>query len=267
MKARLPLPVNTRAFAALLRRELRSALINRYFQVFCGLSLLGGIAAFVFSEDSSASAFFILQIALYLVSLFAVLGGVSSAQAEREEWPLLLTQPAPRHTFVLGKFVALFAIFGAVLLLLFAPSLFSGANVRTLGQLFGETLLLAAAFTALGLAAGYLAHDRAQGLILAVSAWLIALVGVDLVALFGARWAILQSMPDLWLVALMLNPLDAFRVETLFALQKVPAEAADKTPLAAWWIAHAGVWFSTIATLWCGALIAFATHRLNRWEE
>src|SRR5450755_493944 len=99
---------------AILAREFRAALINRYFQVFCALALLGGIAALVFSEDGSAVGFFILQIALYFVSLFSLLAGVSSAQGEREEWPLLFTQPVARGAFVFGKFFALFSIFGVV---------------------------------------------------------------------------------------------------------------------------------------------------------
>ena len=53
----------------MLLREFRAALINRYFQVFAALSLLGGLAAVFFSEDPNAIAFFIVQIALYFVSL------------------------------------------------------------------------------------------------------------------------------------------------------------------------------------------------------
>ncbi len=68
---------------ALLVREFRAALINRYFQVFCGLALIGGATAVVFSEDPNAVGFFLLQIALYFVSLFALLTGVSSAQGEQ----------------------------------------------------------------------------------------------------------------------------------------------------------------------------------------
>ena len=65
----------------------------------------------------------------------------------------------------------------------------------------------------------------------------------------------------------MLNPLDAFRIEALFALQQIPAEAANKTPLAAWWIEHAAAWFTLISIFWSAALIAIAGQRLNRWEE
>ena len=259
--------VDTTPLRAILSREFRSALINRYFQIFCVLSLLGGIAALVFSEDASAVGFFILQIALYFVSLFSLFAGVSSAQGEHEEWPLLFTQPVARGAYVIGKFLALFSIFGAVLLLLFLPALCTGSAVRILVPLYGQTLLLAALFLAGGLAAGFFAHDRAQALIAGVSVWLVLLFGIDLVALFAARWPAMQAMPDLWVALLMLNPLDSFRIEALFALQQIPAEAADKTALAAWWITHAGAWFTAIAILWSALLLAAARWRLGRWEE
>ena len=87
-------------------------------------------------------------------------------------------------------------------------------------------------------------------MIVGVSAWLLLLFGLDLVALFAARWSAIQSLPDLWVALLMLNPLDSFRINALFALQQIPAEAANKTPLASWWIAHASVWFVLIAAAW-----------------
>lgn len=252
---------------ALFTREFRLALINRYFHVFSALAPLGGIAAALFSEDESAIGFFHLQIALYFVSLFALLAGVGSAQAEREEWQLLFTQPLPRPSCVIGKFVALTLIFGGVLLLLFLPPLFVGADLRMMAQLYLQTLLLAATFLALGLAAGYFAHDRAQALIIGVSAWLLLLFGVDLLALFAARWSGIQKLPDLWVALLMLNPLDSFRIDALFALQQIPTEAANKTPLAGWWTAHAGVWFAGIAVVWSAMMMTLASHRMKRWEE
>lgn len=255
-------------FRALWAREFRAAQINRYLQVFCALALSGGATAVLFSEDAQATGFFLLQIALYFVSLFALLAGVSSALAEREEWPLLFAQPLARGAFVIGKFCALFSIFGGVLLLLFLPALLTGsAAAMMLLRLYFQTLLLAAAFVACGLAAGFIAHERAQALIIGMSAWLFFLFGFDLVALFAARWPLLQSAPDLWMAALMLNPLDAFRIEALFALQQIPAEAADKTRLASWWIEHATLWFSAIATLWTAAWLAISSRRLERWEE
>ena len=166
--------------------------------------------------------------ALYFVSLFALLAGVGSAQAEREEWQLLFTQPLPRPSYVIGKFFALALIFAGVLLLLFLPPLFVGADLRMMALLYLQTLLLAATFLACGLAAGYFAHDRAQALIVGVSAWLLLLFGVDLLALFAARWSGIQKLPDLWVALLMLNPLDSFRIEALLPCNKSPPKPRTK---------------------------------------
>jgi ABC-type transport system involved in multi-copper enzyme maturation permease subunit len=267
MKAELPKLFNRGIARALFTREFRLALINRYFHVFSALALIGGIAAALFSEDANATGFFHLQVALYFVSLFALLAGVGSAQAEREEWQLLFTQPLPRPIYVIGKFLALTSIFSGVLLLLFLPPLFAGADMRMIARLYLQTLLLSATFLACGLAAGYFAHDRAQALIVGVSAWLLLLFGVDLVALFAARWSGVQKLPDLWVALLMLNPLDSFRIDALFALQQIPAEGANKTPLAGWWTAHAGAWFAAISVVWSAAMMMLASLRVRRWEE
>ncbi len=252
---------------ALFAREFRAALINRYFQVFCALALIGGIAAALLAEDANAAAVFDLQLALYFVSLFALLAGVGSAQAEREEWQLLFTQPLPRSGYALGKFLSLLSIFAAVLLLLFLPALFAGTSIRMLAPLYGHTLLFSAVFLALGLVSGYLAQDRAHALVIGVSVWLLLLIGVDLIGLFAARWPLIQKFPDVWVLLLMLNPLDSFRIEALFALEQIPAEAADKTALASWWIAHGGAWFGAIAIAWSSVILALTSWRLHRWEE
>ena len=267
MNHSFPFFIETSSLQALLLREFRAALMNRYFQVFGMLSLLGGVMATFFSENADAIGFFIVQIALFLVSLFALLAGVSSAQAEREEWQLMFSQPVPRAAYIVGKFIAYLAIFAGVLLLLFVPPLFGGATVQLLAILYFQTLLLAAAFLALGLAVGFLAHDRAQALIVGATAWLFLLFGVDFIGIFAARFEFMQKIPDLWVSTLMLNPLDAFRIHALFGLEQIPVEAANKTPLANWWIAHAGLWFSAIAVLWSVSLMALAGFRLNKFEE
>jgi len=252
---------------AVLVREFRAAVINRYFQIFAALSLLGGMAAAFFSEDPNAVAFFIMQMALYLVSLFALLAGVSSAQGERSEWQLMFAQPVPRASYPIAKFVAYLSIFAIVLLLLFVPGAIASGRLLTITLLYVQTLLLAAVFLAVGLVAGFLASDRAHALIIAVSAWLFLLVGFDLIGLVTARVELVQKIPDVWVSLLMLNPLDAFRINALFALEQIPPEAASKTPLASWWIAHSGMWFGFLATLWSVVLIALAGLRLNRLEE
>ncbi|MDQ3115329.1 MAG: ABC transporter permease subunit [Verrucomicrobiota bacterium] len=252
---------------AMLWREVRGSISSRYFQVFCAIALVGGTAATVFAEDASAAGLFILQLSLYCVSLFAVLLGVNSARAESREWPLLFSQPIPRSAFLLGKFIALALIFASALLLLFLPALFTAGRSLHLAQLYVFTTGLTCVFLALGLAAGFLARERVQGLILALAAWLFLLVGFDLVALFGAQWPLLQKVPDFWAALLMTNPLDAFRIQALFAMEQIPAEAANSTPLAAWWLAHPGLWFALISIVWMSGLLGLTAQRLARWEE
>ena len=81
MSRTFPSLVEVAPLRAVLLREFRDALINRYFQVFSVLSLLGGAAAFVMSEDAHSIAFLILQVSLYFVSLFALLAGMSLVEA------------------------------------------------------------------------------------------------------------------------------------------------------------------------------------------
>ena len=262
-----PLLPDFGSLSAILLREFRDVLINRYFQIFSVLSLLAGGSAIVFSEDARSSALLTLEISLYFVSLFALLAGASSAQAEKEEWQLLFAQPVPRTACVVGKFISYLSVFAVVLVPLFLPALLSGSESVRMALLYLQTLLLAAVFLALGLVAGFFGRDRAQSLILGVSAWLLLLFGSDLVALFVARWPIVQRSPDIWVAFMMLNPLDSFRVQALFAWEQIPAEAANKTALAAWWIDHAGLWFGLMATVWTAGLIALSGIRLHRWEE
>ncbi len=260
----LAVPSPPAPLRAVLLREMHGAISSRYFQVFCALSAIGGIASIAFAGDAGL---FILQLALYFVSLFALLLGVNSARAESEEWPLLFTQPVPRSAYLLGKFIALSLIFASALLLLFLPAFLASPSPAPLVSLYFYTLELAAFFASAGLAAGYFARERIQGLILAVTAWLFLLVGFDLIALLGARWSALQEFPDGWLALLMLNPLDAFRVHALFAMEQIPAELAGKTPLAGWWIEHTGLWFGLSAVLWVIALLGSTAKRLALWEE
>ena len=61
MSNTFPSFVNLNSLRALFVREFRAALINRYFQVFCALGLMGGIAAAIFGEDANATAVFMFK--------------------------------------------------------------------------------------------------------------------------------------------------------------------------------------------------------------
>ena len=73
------------AVHAVLRRELRAALLNRYLQLFSALALAAGIAAVASGETEGAAPFFLLHVSLYFVSLFAL--------ATATETPVCLEKP------------------------------------------------------------------------------------------------------------------------------------------------------------------------------
>lgn len=259
-------PARMAPLRAVLLREFRAALLNRYMQTFGVLAAAGGVASVTVTEAAGAAAFVLVQIALYFVSLFALLAGVSSARAESDEWPILFAQPMPRWACAVGKLMALSVIFSGVLALLFVPALITEPAPGTLARLYVHTAGLATMFGALGLCAGFLGNDRVQGLIAGVTAWLLLLFGVDLGAMLLANWTPLQKLPDLWVSLLMLNPLDAFRIEALFALEQIPSEAANKTPLAAWWLSHAGLWLLTVLVGWTTALLLLIQRHLRQMD-
>ena len=55
-------PSTITPFRAVLVREFRASLLNRYVQVFSVLALGGGVAAVTIDEETGAAAFFLLQI-------------------------------------------------------------------------------------------------------------------------------------------------------------------------------------------------------------
>jgi len=157
-------------------------------------------------------------------------------------------------------------IFSGVVALLFAPAWITEGAPGALVQLYSQTIGLVAVFCSIGLCAGFLVGDRVQGLVVSVCVWLVLLFGVDLVALLAAQWTPLQKSPDTWVALLMSNPLDAFRIQALFALEQIPPESPNKTPLAYWWLTHAGLWFTIISAMWTASLLLITGRRVARLE-
>lgn len=252
------------AVRAVLVREMHAALLNRYLQIFTLLALGGGLASVWLGENLEAIAHITLQVCLYGVPLFAILLGVSSARMECEEWPMLFSQPVRRSSIFLGKFISGWGVFLLLLALLFAPGLFVGAPAGPTILRWIESAELSAVFIALGLCVGVWAGDRARALISGLVAWLSLLFVFDLAALALAGWSLLRKLPELWIALLLINPLDAFRIQALFQLEQIPPETAARTPLAAWWLNHASACFFVVAAIWTLALLAVTLHKIRR---
>jgi Cu-processing system permease protein len=217
------------------RRELMETIRSRWvvlsgtlFGVLAlALSLFGmrSVGAYGFG-GFSRTAIGLLNLALYLVPLLALLLGINSMAAEREEGPLevLLAQPIARSSVVLGKFCGLAAALAAALLGGFgAAGLvigFAGADADAGGYmlLFVRTIGLGLAFLSLGLWIAGWAPTRLQALSWGLLLWFVTVLLYDLVvvgatALLGGN--VIKTTLGLLQIA---NPVDLVRVATLVHL-------------------------------------------------
>jgi hypothetical protein len=259
--------INFRALWAFFLRELHAATLNRFVYFFCGVSLLAGFVPLWADPAGGAAgtaAHTLLQASLYLVSLFALLTGVGSAQNEEEEQPFLMTQPVGRGCRVVSKFAALWLITGAATVLLVLPSIIAGAEMLWL--LWRHAFGLGGVFVALGLAVGFSIGDRVKAHMTGLCVWLGLLVGSDLLALATAKAGLAESHPQAWLALLMANPLDALRIGVLLEIGRIPFEAESAPPLGRWWLTHLGLWFACLCTCWMLLSLAWSRFRLE-WRE
>jgi Cu-processing system permease protein len=224
-----------RSILTIARRELMESVRSRWVVVsgalfgvlalslsFFGMRSVGayGIGGF------SRTAIGLLNLALYLVPLLALLLGINSMAAEREEGSLevLLAQPIGRRSVVLGKFCGLAAALAAALLGGFgAAGVVIGvagadANIGSYLMLLARSIGLGLAFVSLGLWLASAASTRLRALTWGLLLWfttvlLYDLLVVGMTALFGGT--ALKAGLGLLLVA---NPVDLVRVGTLIQL-------------------------------------------------
>ena len=175
---------------------------------------------------SSLSVFLVPLIGL-LVSYDTLVGEI-----ERGTMPLLMTYPVTRWRIVLGKFagqVAILAIatvvgFGVAALV---TGLGEGGDAeawRAFGVMVGGSILLGAAFIALGTLFSAVVAERGTAAGVSAAAWLIFVVLFDmaLLAILVADEGQVVS-GDLFRVLLLLNPTDVYRMLTLAGSETVGA--------------------------------------------
>jgi Cu-processing system permease protein len=174
---------------------------------------------------SSLSVFLVPLIAL-LLSHDAVVGEV-----ERGTLLLLLTYPLARWQVLLGKFIGQVAILALATVLGYgaaaAALVATGAQIApdgwwAFGYMIGSSVLLGAAFVALGTLASTLVRDRGTAAGIAVDLWLLLVLLWDmgLLGLLVADQAehLSGSVVD---ALLLLNPADAYRLFNLAGLADV----------------------------------------------
>lgn len=233
-------------------REFLSHRLNRFLYAHVLLVLVAGLLPLFTPGDELAqgAAWWLLHAVLYAISLSALLLGLSSAQAEADEFTWLLGQPAGIGPWLAGKAAALAVLAMAATALLGAPTLFAGGGSSALLLVTAGAAGISAVCAMTGLAVGFWIRDHVQGLIAAVAVWFVLLFGADLLLLAVAGGAVIQAHPDVWVGVLMVNPLDAYRITVLFAVEHAAFSGMDAGRLTAWWVGHAAVWLGLVLTLW-----------------
>src|SRR5690606_36910622 len=91
----------------------------------------------------------------------------------------------------------------------------------------------------------------ARGLSSALAMWCLLVFGVDLglILVGGSEWV--QANSSWWVGALMLSPLDVYRVTLLFVVERAAFSEAELQPLTRWWLDHTAAWLAICLTGWC----------------
>jgi len=233
-------------------RELLSHRLNRFLYAHVLLVGVAGLLPLFTPGDALArgAAWWLLHAVLYAISLSALLFGLSSAHAEAEEFSWLLGQPAGIGPWLAGKAGALTLLLAAASALLTIPTALAGGGSRELALAASGAAGVSVVCGLAGLALGFWIRDGIRGLIAALATWLAFLFGADLLLLAIAGASFSQQHPDLWVAALMVNPLDAFRITILFSAERAAFSGIDAGRLTQWWVANAGGWLMTVSLVW-----------------
>ena len=272
------------AVTAIAGREVLAGIRNRW--MLAASLLLGVLAltlAFVGSTPAgpvAASRLAITVVSLSSLSVFLVplIGLLVSydtlvGEVERGTMPLLMTYPVTRWRIVLGKFagqVAILAIatvigFGVAALI---TGLGEGGDAeawRAFGVMVGGSILLGAAFIALGTLFSAVVAERGTAAGASAAAWLVFVVLFDmaLLAILVADEGQVVS-GDLFRVLLLLNPTDVYRMLTLAGSETVGALSGMAGVSAEAAFGHALL--LPVMVLWIAAPLALAGLLFGRKE-
>ena len=236
-------------------REILSHRLNRFLHAHLLLVLVAGVLPLLTPGEAFArgAAWWLLHAVLYAVSLSSLLLGLSSAQAETEEFAWLLGQPVGLGPWLAGKAAALTLLVMSASALLIIPVALAGGGSAELVLAGGGAAGVSAVCALAGLALGLWIRDSVRGLIAAVAAWFVLLFGGDLLLLAVAGAPLVQHHPDWWVASLMMNPLDAYRMTVLFSVERAAFSGLDAGLLTGWWVGHAPLWLATLIGLWSTA--------------
>lgn len=264
--------------------EIREGLRNRWVAASIvllatlafALSALGSAPTGTINADAlSVSVASLSSLSVYLVPLIALMLSFPAlvGELERGTLLLLLTYPVARWQIVVGKFVGHLAILMlAVLVGYGAPAIVTGLQVdngwvgwQSYLAMMGSSVLLGAAFIALGYLVSASVRERATAAGLAIGVWLVFVVLYD-IGLLGLLLADgdQRISPVLFSSLMLINPTDAYRIFNLMGSEGASlvsglAGLADQVRLSV-------MLPIAVITLWVVAPLAAATALFYRRE-
>jgi Cu-processing system permease protein len=247
--------MTTTTFVATLRatfsREVAEHRLNRFLHVHLALCAVAGLLP-LFTPDAAARSapLWALQAVLYCLSLSSLLLGLSSAQGDADEFPLILTHPLSLGGWIAGKTAALGALLLPASLLLVAPAALTSGLSGGLLFIGVAAAAVCLVLALVGMAIGFWIRDHVRGLLASLGIWFGLLFGTDLalLAVSGAPWV--HGWQEAWVLPIMLNPLSALRVTVLFGIENIAPAGIGASALVVWWLAHGGLWLTVLLAVW-----------------
>ena len=204
----------------LLRPAAREAVRGRWLVGLAIALALAGELLIRFGGGGATTVVSLLDIALIVTPLAALVVGTMQVHNAREVTELFLAQPIARGRLFLGLYLGTALPLAAALVIgLMAPflwhGLFSTPVAGTLVALAGVTCMLAMIGSALAFVVALRADDRVRALGIALAGWLCCAVLWDGVILLLTMVLGDRSVDTGLLIALALNPIDVARVVLL----------------------------------------------------
>ena len=272
--------MNLRLFAA---EELKIALRSRWTQIFAVVFaiLAGGVAAagYVISgghgvQDFSRTSASLVHLVVLVVPLISLMLGVLSLSLDRGAAEVVFALPVPRWTILLGRLLGLFVAlalaqsfgFGLAGLLVYTQS--GPEGVGDFVIVLAASFVATAVFLALAalLSADAFGRRRTKALALALVAWLVGEVFIDLAALGLATFLPSGAASRVLIVANLVNPIGALRTGALLLVEGTGSFGAASLALLRFTHGPAGATLLIALSLvtWIVVPAIWAARRLER---
>ncbi len=226
-------PSFAQATLAFARRELRDALVSRWFLLYTiGFAFLAVATSFMSLAGSGSLGFAgfgrtaagLLNLVMLVVPLMAMTAGATSVAGERERGTLiyLLAQPISPRELLLGKFLGLAVALSASVCIGFGLSAAvlawraGGTGVASFLMLVALTCVLATVMLSVGLLISVCTRKAGVAIGVAVFTWLGFVFLSDL-GLMAGTIVFKLRVQELFTLA-MINPLQAFKMSVVTQL-------------------------------------------------